>query len=344
MTTKEYILKEARSKGVVTARSLAARLRITRQTLAQHFRELVAQKKIIKIGATRGARYIPYTPARAQKFTRRADAFRSRYALRGLEEDRVFREIALRLGLAKRLSASAFRIANYAFTEMLNNAIDHSGASHAEVDTQCDHRCFSFAVLDRGIGVFENVRRKYSLQNHFEAAEHLLKGKQTTRPERHSGQGIFFTSKIADRFSLESARLCLTVDNVLEDVLLKDIRARKGTLVRFALARKSRKDLKKLFDEYSDRDYEFDKTKLVIKLSEAQGEHMSRSQARRLLFGLEKFRRIVLDFRKVDEIGQGFADEIFRVFQEAHPAQKIEAVNAGPSVTFMIGRAQRAAP
>ena len=62
---------------------------------------------------------------------------------------------------------------------------------------------FTFTVSDRGVGAFESVRKKFKMKNSFEAAEHLLKGKQTTAPERHSGQGIFFTSRIADHFALE---------------------------------------------------------------------------------------------------------------------------------------------
>ncbi len=68
-------------------------------------------------------------------------------------------------------------------------------------------------------------------------------------------------------------------------------------------------------------------------------ETLSRSQARRLLFGLEKFRRVVLDFKKVQGVGQSFADEIFRVFHNAHPRIQIEAIHGAPSVTFMIRRA-----
>ncbi len=34
----------------------------------------------------------------------------------------------------------------------------------------------------------------------------------------------------------------------------------------------------------------------------------------------ERFQTVVLDFTGVEEIGQDFADEVFRVFQRAHPA------------------------
>ncbi|MBU1862219.1 MAG: STAS-like domain-containing protein [Candidatus Omnitrophica bacterium] len=69
---------------------------------------------------------------------------------------------------------------------------------------------------------------------------------------------------------------------------------------------------------------------------------MARSQARRILFGLDQFKCIVLDFKDVAGIGQGFADEIFRVFQNAHPDISFEVVNANESVQFMIARSKKA--
>jgi anti-sigma regulatory factor (Ser/Thr protein kinase) len=267
------------------------------------------------------------------------EGFTGRYTLKGLEEDLVFREIDLRMGLAKKLSPAARKIVSYAFSEMLNNAIDHSHSRKGSVRLSYGGQV-DFEIIDRGIGVFESVRRKFKLKNHFEAAEHLLKGKQTTFPERHSGRGIFFTSKIADCFSLESGRLALTIDNRVHDVILKDSRPLKGTRVTFSLSRQSRKDLKALFDEYSDSEFEFDRTRLRVRLSE-EDDIVSRSQARRILFGIEKFKRIVLDFKKVKGIGQGFADEVFRVFQSLHPDIVIEAVNTSPSVDFMIRRAKK---
>ena len=313
------------------------RLGVSRQTAAQHFRELVAAAKLLKVHATRNAYYIPYDPRQA-RIHPTARFFSSRYQIKGLEEDKVFREAELRMGLKRMLSPAAYAAVGYAFTEMLNNAIEHSKSSHAGVRVRCEHGMLEFEVVDQGIGVFESIRKKFRLANHFEAVEHLSKGKQTTNPKRHSGQGIFFTSKIADRFVLESGKVRYIVDNIIQDILLEDTRNRKGTRVAFRLKQKSRKDLKRLFDEYTGSNYEFDKTRITVYLSGAKGENIARSQAKRMLFGLDKFRRIVLDFKKVRGIGQGFADEVFRVFRAHHPSIRIEPVNMSPSVAFMIRR------
>jgi anti-anti-sigma regulatory factor len=63
---------------------------------------------------------------------------------------------------------------------------------------------------------------------------------------------------------------------------------------------------------------------------------MSRSQARRLMNRFDHFREVVLDFSGVDFIGQGFADEIFRVFANANPGTQLIPINCTETVKKMI--------
>ena len=67
--------------------------------------------------------------------------------------------------------------------------------------------------------------------------------------------------------------------------------------------------------------------------------YVSRSQARRVLADLDKFKTVILDFDRVPTIGQAFADEIFRVFKAKHPDMTITPVGANEAVAFMIARA-----
>ncbi|MCZ6781406.1 MAG: STAS-like domain-containing protein, partial [Nitrospirae bacterium] len=59
-------------------------------------------------------------------------------------------------------------------------------------------------------------------------------------------------------------------------------------------------------------------------------------EARRLLANLETFSEIVLDFRDVKSLGQGFADEVFRVFAGRYPAIAISTENTNPVIDAMI--------
>ena len=337
MKTKELILKKAKLKRSIKTSDVKKLANISRQAIAQHFRELIASKKIFKLGSTHNDAYILYSVKKAKELYKDKPFF-SKYKIKELNEDLVFEEISLKTSLKKKLSENIYRITNYAFTEMLNNAIDHSKSKEAIVRFSCMGGMLSFEVTDFGIGVFESIRKKFKLKDHFESVEHLLKGKQTIDPKRHSGQGIFFTSKISDRFILKSAKLKLVIDNKIKDTFLEEVKNSEGTKVIFEIKQRTKKNLKDVFNEYSGENLEFDKTKITVHLSERRGTYVSRSEAKRLLLGLENFKQIILDFNKVKAIGQGFADEIFRIYKSNYPHVKIKPVNMSKSVEFMVKR------
>jgi UTP-glucose-1-phosphate uridylyltransferase len=60
-----------------------------------------------------------------------------------------------------------------------------------------------------------------------------------------------------------------------------------------------------------------------------------------VLTGLEKFKSIILDFDKVPTVGQAFADEIFRVFQQRYRNIKITPINMIEPVKFMVDRVEK---
>src|SRR5262249_14105167 len=155
-------------------------------------------------------------------------------------------------------------------------------------------------------GIFENIRTKRGLESEMAGIQDLLKGKQTTFPERHSGEGIFFTSKVVDRFQIESHRKKIIIDNHLRDLFIDDIRFRKGTKVSVLIDRRTKRSLDAVFKEYAGEDFKFDKSRVTVRLFEGGDEYISRSQAKRLLHGLEKFKEVVLDFQGVRTVGQGF--------------------------------------
>ncbi len=88
---------------------------------------------------------------------------------------------------------------------------------------------------------------------------------------------------------------------------------------------------------FSVEDFGFNKTNVAIKMARLAGERLvSRSQAKRVRARIGEFKVAVFDFAGVEMIGQAFADEIFRVFHNAHPDIGLEAVNAAPGVLSMI--------
>lgn len=317
---------------------LALRGRVSRQYVTRTLRQLVSEGVLIRAGSTRGAAY-----ALAEDVGTIRPVARRRLHRKGLQEDEVLADLKRAAPFIERLSPAAKEIFTYAFTEMLNNAIEHSRSRMIEVTVWRDDGSAHFMINDFGIGVFRNVMRKRSLASELEAIQDLLKGKTTTASRAHSGEGIFFTSKLADEFILESFNQRLRVDNTINDVFIEKPRRRKrGTRVLFRIVANTRRRMEEIFQNYAAEPAEpaFDRSEVRVRLF-AAGQYLSRSQARRLLVGLDKFRVISLDFKGVDTIGQAFADEIFRVFRQHHPQIVIRGINMNDIVTFMVDRASR---
>jgi len=236
------------------------------------------------------------------------------------------------------VSENARHIWVYGFLEIFNNAIEHSRGRTIRVVMEENRIFTSIAISDDGIGIFNNLKTHFSLTDEKDALLELAKGKRTTNKTRHSGQGIFFVSKVFDDFLIISDG---TTFSPKEDSgRIKIDRHKFSTLVFMRLANSSGRKLKDVFDEFSTEiPGDFDKTVVPVHLANS-GDLVSRSQARRVLSGLELFREVVLDFRKVEYIGQAFADEIFRVFPNMNPNTEITAQNANKEIQNMIFRAQ----
>lgn len=330
MGTREKILELVREKGPISGADIGREVGISRQAVHKHLKKLRQEGAVLKEGAKKGATFRVGT-GEPQKIEEK-----KRCELKGLEEDRVFEEFELLLNLSTRLSEQAHDIVYYAFCEMLNNAIDHSFSTYCEIVFSLPPGRVEFDIRDHGVGLFESIRKKYNLDDETQALRELLKGKATTMPERHSGEGIFFTSRVGDRVTFRSHRIHLIFDNKKEDVFVERVPRIEGTEVHFEIARRSRRDLSEVFNEYAPEEYDFsfNRTRVHVKLY--QDKYMSRSEAGRLLSRLGEFREVILDFEDVRRIGQGFADEIFRVFARNHPEVEIKTENLARELKAMI--------
>jgi anti-sigma regulatory factor (Ser/Thr protein kinase) len=347
MTNKEKILQLIEQKGKVTSREITEEIDVSRQYVNLIISELVAEGKAVKIGGTRNAFYVSkaYLALHPEAVPH---SFKKRYLNRSLEEHQVFLEIEDKLPRLKELPENVRSIFTFGFSEMLNNAIEHSGSKLISVEVMTRDTFLSFAVNDAGIGVFRNIMKKRNLKSEIEAIQDLLKGKTTTMPKSHSGEGIFFTSKAGDMFTLDSFGQELLVNNVTGDITAKATSAvKRGTRVVFKIDTTSDRHLNDIFKKFTNigngSDYGFDKTEIRVKLFTSGGVHISRSQARRILAGLDKFKVILLDYENVPLVGQSFADEIYRVFQKRHPDIRIEDENMSEGVRFMVERAKNEA-
>lgn len=283
---------------------------------------------LIKTGKTRNSKYFLVGGKHIQ-FT---------LSLDGLLEDKVWSDYIK--PMLNKYSENIYRICAYGFTEILNNAIDHSGGKSVYVNMRIENNKLCFTIMDNGIGIFQKIKNALNLQSVREAILHLSKGKFTTDPSKHTGEGIFFTSRIFDLFSISSDNMYYTFNK--RDWLLSAEKQESfgdGTAIEMQISLDSDTTIKNVMDKYTDDDIGFTKTVVAVALSaDPQDPHVSRSQAKRLIMGLEKFKHVVLDFKGVETVGQAFVDEVFRVFQNENPNIKIQYFNANKEVDEMIKR------
>lgn len=320
----------AQDGGNVAAR-LAELHGVSRQSASAWLAKLKQEGIITSSGVGRGVRY---------QLVVLADV-REVYPLAGLNEDQVWRaQIAPQLA---DLPPNVRDIWHYAVTEMVNNAMDHSGSKKVMVGLVRDALNTSVYVADEGEGIFLKIQRAMNLYDSREAILELAKGKLTTDPVNHTGEGIFFSSKVMDIFEIRSGELHFVHDDWGTDVLRERAAEAPGTMVLMRLANDSQRELKEVFDQFAaPEEYTFSRTIVPVKLAQHEGEKLvSRSQAKRLTLRFERFQTVVLDFTGVEEIGQAFADEVFRVFQQAHPGTKLVPINLTPGVGNMVKRATR---
>lgn len=309
---------------------VAAQLGLHPSRVNIQVRELVAGGYLAKQGTTRPI----YALGANRRFVRT-------YPRGNLAEDRVwFGDL---LPLLEHLPRNVLDIAHHGITEMVNNAVDHSDARDVSVSMECSGGQLRFVVADDGVGIFRKITRALDLPDERLALLELSKGKLTTDPQRHSGEGVFFTSRMFDAYRIESGSLVFDHDAKHGLDLLDDTHDVAGTRVVMQVATDSHRTVAEVFDQYSSGpdDYSFAKTVVPVRLAKVGDENLvSRSQAKRLLQRVENFRHVVLDFDEVGGIGQAFADEIFRVFANAHPEVELVAVHAVPEVQQMIRRAE----
>jgi anti-sigma regulatory factor (Ser/Thr protein kinase) len=238
-----------------------------------------------------------------------------------------------------------YDIIEYGFTEMLNNAIEHSEALEITIQLSSKNDYIVINILDNGEGIFKKIKRLALLESEREAIFQLSKGKFTTDPINHSGEGIFFTSRIFETFCISSGNLCYIYDQERPEIeSLIDTNPLSGTFIDMNINMNSQLKIKDVIDKYTSKeDYSFSKTKIHILLAKDSDRTLrtliSRSQAKRIAIGLEKFKKVVLDFEGIELIGQGFADQLFRVFSVANPHVKLLPINTNDDVNFMIKRA-----
>ncbi len=306
---------------------------VTRMTVHRHLNRLLRDKQIVKTGTTKGASYFLKTSLdKTLIFQIQSET----------QSGQVWEEYMK--SSFTRLSDPVLEICRYGFEEVFNNALLHSGGKGVVVKTVWKKDSLELSIIDDGRGIFQCIQKALGLQDIRESVLPLTKGKFTTLPERHTGRGLFLVSRLFDVFGLFSDGLFYCKDNLGDDWYLekRKISKSKGTRVSLAIRFDCERTLKQVTDRYSSQSSEtpaIDNTEILVQLSQMEGEpYISRLQAKRVLLGVEKFRRVVLDFHNVPTVGQAFVDEVFGVFRSSHPEIAVASIHANQDVQFMIDK------
>lgn len=324
----EHLDKHPSDISKITAQHFA----ITRQAVNKHLQRLVSEKAIIEKGKTRNRSY---------KLGALEEWDGIYYIKPGIAEDVVWREEII--PVLGRMPDNVLNIWHYGFTEMFNNAIDHSGGREIYVQVKKTAVTTEMLLMDDGIGIFKKIQTELGLLDERHAIIELSKGKLTTDPNNHTGEGIFFTSRVFDQFDILSGGVYYLHKYAEQNEWIAEReRFQSGTSVWMKLNNHTARTVRKVQDQFtSGDDFAFSKTIVPVRLARYGNENLiSRSQAKRLLARVEVFKVVILDFSEVPSIGQAFADEIFRVFPKRHPEVELLAHHASSEVKRMIERAK----
>ena len=332
---RRYILSRVEKSPDDVTKATVEKFGITRQAVNKHLRRLRDEGVLRRSGNTRAS---AYRLAPLLKWTH------SWEITPGLAEDVVWtREVRDVLG---EMPNNVLNIWYYGFTEMFNNAIDHSDGSLIAVQIRTTATTTEMLITDNGYGIFKKIQSAMGLLDERHSILELSKGKLTTDPKHHTGEGIFFSSRMFDLFDILSGGVYFSHKfGNAEDWIAESGQLSSGTSVWMRLNNHTSRTPQRIFDQFSSGDdYGFTKTVVPVKMAK-YGEDMliSRSQARRLLSRVELFKTVLFDFSEVEMIGQAFADEIFRVFALQHPDIELLAVRANSATRRMIGRARQGA-
>ena len=173
---------------------------------------------------------------------------------------------------------------------------------------------WGFSAIYRSI-----ADEKYGLAlDRRQAALELYKGGLTTDPSRHSGEGIFFVSKMLTEFAIWSENIvysyrCGDRDRFVQSHLISYYTKMEGmgTMAVMKLENEAVRTSAEVFDEFAPLEEGFVKTLIPMRDMCPLGNPVARSQARRILRRLEEFREIIFDFARSDLWGRGLPMKCF---------------------------------
>ena len=329
LEAEKFLLQQISDENPDFVDATMAAFSVSRSTVYNYINTLQANGELERVGGAMPYRVL-YETTRFTVDTSRESS-----------EDRTFsRDIA---PLLADLPTNVQKIWRYAFTAMMNNALEHARASAIVCVVSRNRLCTIIGILDNGIGIFRRIQQDQTeklgeVPTAAEAAALLYPGGYTSEPDTHAGEGIFFTSRLMDHFVIRSDMQLFTPNGEDEEDEGSGERFR-GTAVQMALNNDSTKELSAVMDHYLDPDAGFVRTELPLARFFGGDFPVSRSEARRLLAVLADFREAELDFSGIEDLGRDFAHELCTVAAGQYPTLHLVMKNTNTAVAGALRRA-----
>ncbi|MDF1795615.1 MAG: DUF4325 domain-containing protein [Coxiellaceae bacterium] len=327
---QKYILSQVDKHPTDIVKKTAEHFSVTRTTVHRHIKHLIDSGQLIKTGTTKQTRYTSSKSLHPH--------FNA--SLNPLFDEHDFYSIYCETFIKQYCNDKTENICEYGITEMLNNCKDHSQSKRAEISLHITAHDIIIRVKDNGLGILQTLQETIKINDPRELFFELSKGKLTRDPNNHSGEGIFFTSRIFDKFEVITNDYHYIKINTEDDWSFISCTKTAGTEVILTNNRNSQREIADVFKAYQNEDsLEFVKTDIIIELAKKPNSRLiARSQAKRVCANLDKFKHVTLDFKNVSAVGQGFVDQVFRVYKNQHGNITIDYINANEDVRYMIER------
>lgn len=330
---QSFILSKVRQHPADIASLTMKKFQVTRTTVHRHIQQLIKSGRLFKAGITSQVRY----------YLSDALDFSITLSLDQQQDEFLIWQEYFEQTVARLAKQNVLDIVEYGLTEMINNAIDHSQGGQLMIQFKFEKNNLMLILHDDGLGAYRTLNLVLRLDGIRDVILDLSKGKLTRDPANHTGEGVFFSSRVFDYFEVKANGFKYIRDNNINDwFVCRDNENTNGTVIVMKIDIKSDRDLVKTFKAYQDEEtLSFDRTSIKVDLAETGRKSLiSRSEAKRIVRNIsQEYNHVLLDFAKIDLIGQGFADEIFRVYQQKRPELSIEYCNANEDIEFMIKRA-----
>ena len=328
---QDFIVYNVEHHPADIARVTAEKFGLSRVAVVNRLRSLVKAGILIAEGNTKARRYeLQQLHGNNKVFEITPD----------LSEDQVWAKEARPYldGVRKNVQD----ICAHGITEIFNNAIDHSESTAAKFFVCHTAADVMISIRDYGVGIFNKIQKAFNLADPQHAILELTKGKVTTDKAKHTGEGIFFTSRMFDYFRITSGTLIFQKDRTTDDWLFEsDAAPLNGTDVLMSIATNAAHTTEEVFAKYRAEfdEFGFSRTNIPLILLKYEGEQLiSRSQAKRLMARVDQFREVILDFKGITSIGQAFADQVFRIYRRENPHVHIYPFNMTVEVIRTIQR------